>query len=298
MTRTCDSLNSAIVFCRLFGLGPPNNYAGIACFNDTLLLLLNLFVSVCGSVHITYYMSDHMPPVWNITTVVSMIRVYINTIAPPLTVLFAQFKKRAFTDCVAELEDLVPWMESDFLRSFVRYSVKWLLMNMSTEIVIITTLHFFTGFSLFAVVDYLIIAIHNAWLVIPLLQFVFIIKTVRLGVCEINRRVDSVGRWKIYRQKWKELARLAMRLTENVAGDIIIIHFTSKIADIVFFIFTLYVYGLKRDGLYLTIFHVYNIVISSFWVFELFRQCQNCKQQVMLFIIKTLTSHNNFCFYY
>lgn len=282
MTKLYDSLNSAIIFCRIFGLGLWNNYTWIAYFNDIFLLLLNLVVGIYGFIQITYYIFNHMPKMWNITTIVSVIRVYINMIGPPLVILFAQFKKRALTDILEKIDNLVPWIGRDFLRSFMRYSVKWLLVNMSTEIIIITMFNFNTNFDLFAIKDYLLIAVYNMWLVIPLLQYVFVIKTVDLGVWEINRRINSIEDWIIIRKKWKALRHLVIDLTKNVVGDIIIIHFTNKIADIVFFIFSLYFYGIKRYSLFVIVTDIYNIIIGALWMFELFRQCQNCKQQVSI----------------
>lgn len=277
-----ESLSSAMIFCRLFGLGLLHNYTAFAYFKDTILLAVNLIVAVYGYRHVTYFISIEMQEIWNITAVVSVVRVYIHMIIPPLLVFLVQFKKRALTNIINQIDDLLPQIETDFLRSFRWYCVKWLLLKALTEMIALVELHIKTRhFNLSSINDYLLVLILNIWLLVPLFQYIFIIKTVHLGVCEINHRIISIKEWTIYRQKWKELTYLVIHLTKNVFGDIIILHIGNVIINIIFFIFSLYYYGYKRNSLFVMCSHSTNILVIVFWLFELFRQCENCKKEVM-----------------
>jgi len=274
-------VNPAVNVCRLFGFGLWYGDAYTMYFYDAFLLSINFALSVYSYFHVTALVSKSMPEMWDITTVLSVIRLHIRICMPPLMVILSQFHKHTLTDILHKLDDLLSPIEISYLRSFMWYSVRWLLINIIGEWITITAFQIRTNFMLLMIEDYILIIVFNCWLFIPIFHYIFIVKTVQLGMRKINERTSTIREWKESRQKWKELQCLVINLTNSEIGDIIIAHVMCRIADITFFTFLVYFYGYKSESKLSIIIFVVNVVIGVFWLFELFRQCQNCKQEVM-----------------
>lgn len=272
-------INPAMNFCRVFGLGLLNSDTAASHAVDALLLTVNFAVSVYGYVHITSLVSTRMSDLWDITTVVSVTRLHIRILAPPVILVLSQFNKRTLTETLGEFGDTSGGRA--YVRSSVRYSVAWLLANIAGECLTMGAFHVRTNFAYFATVDIFLIVVFNFWMTIPIHQYLFVIKTVRLAVRDINGRVASIERWKQLRYRWKELRRLAIDLTRDVFGPVIVMYAVCKIADVIFFVFLIYFYGYKLKNVLITIFLVINVSLETAGIFELFRQCNNCKLEVI-----------------
>lgn len=274
-------INPAIYFCRVFGLGLLNSDTALSHAADAFLLSANFATSVYGYIHITSLVSKRMSDLWDITTVVSVIRLHIRIFTPPFILVLSQFNKRTLTETLGKFDDIVPAGERAFVRSSVRYSVAWLLANIAGECLTVAAFHIRTKFAYFAIADFLLIVVYNFWMTIPIHQYLFVIKTVRLGVRYINDRIASMERWKLLRYEWKELRRLAVDLTGDLFGPVIVMYMVCKIADVIFFIFLIYYYGYKDKNELVTSFFVINVGLEIIGIFELFRQCNNCKLEVI-----------------
>lgn len=280
MKRLHELINPSVNFCRMFGLGLLYSKEYIKYLYDAFLLLINIFVFVYCYFHVTSFISTEMNELWNITTVISVIRLYISLLAPPLMVLLSQFKKQTLTKILNELDKLVPSIDIVFLRSYLWYSVKWLLLNIIGDIVAFTTFILRTNFQTVYIKDFILISISNCWLYIPIFQYLFIIKTIHFGMQKINIEIHSMGDWKLFREKWKDLRFLAIHLTNSVYGEIILLHIICHLAGIIFILFVCYFHGYKPDNNIVTFLLIVKAIIGVIWLFELFKQCQNCKFEV------------------
>ncbi|VVC31901.1 Hypothetical protein CINCED_3A004912 [Cinara cedri] len=277
-----ERINPAIHFCRLFGLGLLHSDSIATRIVDMFLLFVNFVVCLYSYFHITSLVSEKMPDIWDITTVVSVIRLYIRIFSTPLIIILSQFQKRTLTRIICEFDNIVPGsIEPAFLWSFVFYSVVWLLGNIVGECLTMVAFHVRTKFEYFSFKDVFLIVIFNFWMFVPLLQYLFMIKAIRLGVQNINDSITSMEQWKLLRLKWKELGRLSIHLTSNVVGEIILTYMVCKIADIIFFIFLIYFYGYKEGSKLVMSLFLINVCLEVVGVFELFRQCNICKLELL-----------------
>lgn len=273
-------MNPAVNFCRLFGLGLSCSKMHFKYFYDVFLLLINIFLFVYCYFHITSLVSKEMHEIWDITTVLSVIRLYIIVLGPPFMVVLSQFKKSTLIEILNELDNLVPSIEIAFLRSYMWYSVNWLLLNILGDFVTFFTFIFRKNFQTVYIIDFILMSILNCWLFIPIFQYLFIIKTIHFGIQKINSQIHSIEHWKLFRQKSKDLRYLAFNLTNTVFGEILIVHIICKLANVIFFIFSSYLYGYKTDNNFYTVLMLFNVFVGVIWLIELFRQCQNCKFEV------------------
>lgn len=204
MSRVRDILNPPVNFCRLSGLGLQFRDTYTMYFSDVFLLFVNFLISLHIYLHIIKLVSKLMPEMLDITTVISVFRLHTRICLPPLMVILWQFKKHTLIDIVDKFNDLItPPIEIPYLRTFIWYSIIWLFINISMEWITIFTFHAQTGFVLPMINDYALITFLTCWMFIPIFHYIFIVKTVHLGVRQINERIGTIGEWKISRQKWK-----------------------------------------------------------------------------------------------
>lgn len=277
--KLLDVMKPAVNFCRIFSMGLGyRNVTGY--FVDASFALINVLVFLYGYYRVTDFVAQKMPEIWDINAVVSVVRLYTRLSLPPLMVFHSQFKKIALNAVLGQLDVLVPTISYHYLRSFMWYSCAWLMVSIFGEMLALTTFHMRTSFRHFEIVDYLLIAVFNSWTYIPILQYLFVIKTANLGVRTINERIVTFAEWKTSRAGWKELRYLAVYYTNKEVGTMIIAHLVCKIMDIIFFTFISYFYGYKEGNEIVALMLVVSVSIMALWTFELIRQCQNCKSEV------------------
>ncbi|XP_025205952.1 uncharacterized protein LOC112602216 [Melanaphis sacchari] len=131
-------------------------------------------------------------------------------------------------------------------------------------------------------------------------MYAFLLDTVRAAVRDINGRLVTVADWRAYRGRWDDLRRAAVRLARDLFGVAIVVFVVRTIAEIVFFVFSLYLSGIKTykfDALRISVYSV-NAVFSVSWMFEIIRKTKNCKlelqrtQKVLNSISINLNSHD------
>lgn len=269
-----------IFFCQLFGFGILHNTIA-ARIMDAVIFFVNIMVCAYCYFYVKSFVSEKMMDIWDITTVFSVLRVYFRLFAPIFILVSVQFKKRTVNKIVKTFDDVLPSIELAYKRSIIWYSVTWLIGSIGSEYLLMIVFHIRTNFAHIKLNDFIIITLLNTWTIIPIVQYLFIIKSVRLGVRNINDRITSIEQWKLLRLKWKKLRYLAIDLTSNVVGEIIIAYIICRIIDIILVIFLIYFYGYKEKNILTSCMFIIYVIMEMIAIFELFRQCYNCKLEVI-----------------
>ncbi|KAF0717878.1 Uncharacterized protein FWK35_00036430 [Aphis craccivora] len=281
MATLRERLNLTMNVCRLFGLGLEPDDAASAVV-DALIFLGNLLYSAYGYDHVTSVVQQRMPLIWDITTVMSVAKVYTYLLAPPVMLIAWQCNKRSLTDAVSALDRAAVADTPPSLVPFVRYSAAWLCMSVLIEFAAYTMFHVDTDFVYFTVTEYGMIAVYNVWTTVPLLMYAFLLDAIRTSVRDINDRLITVADWRTYRGRWDDLRRTAVHQTRDLFGVTIVAFIMCTIAEIVFFGFSLYLFGIKVyhvDAFRIIVYSI-NAAFSVSWIFEIIRMTKNCKLEV------------------
>lgn len=281
MSTLRGRLNFAMNMCRLFGLGLQHNGAAATAV-DALIVLANLLYSAYGYDHVTTVVQQRMPYVWDITTVMSVAKVYTYLLTPPLMLIMWQFNKRSLSDAIRELNDAMTETAAAMsLAPFAWYSTTWLCMSVFIEFTAYTIFHLDTDFAYFTITEYGMIIVYNVWSKVPLLMYVFLVDTIRMSTQDINSRLTTVAEWRTYHGRWNELRQMAVHLAHHQFGVTIVAFMVCTIAEIVFYVFMMYLYNSynQKSTLKIIIFFV-NAVFSASWMFEIIRMSKNCKLEV------------------
>lgn len=299
MARLHNRMKPILNIYRLFGYGFQLNSSKAALTVDALLLLLNLSFSVYGYKHVTFIIRIRMPLIWDISTVISVIKVYIFLLSSPVMMITWQYNRRALTELLYKIDEIMPSVESIPLRPYLWHSATWLITFIFVEFIMFSTLHFYTNFMYFATFEYLLFAVYIMWFMLPLLMYKFLIKLVCRGIRNVNDRIASIGTWRTYRSQWKELSHMAVHSVENEFGVIIVIYVMHSITEVVYFMFTTLYTGYQTYSsgiLYYSIYWMTGIMFILFrtiWLFQIIRVSQNCKSEVYkLHIVKHKLSIN------
>ncbi|KAE9540887.1 hypothetical protein AGLY_004132 [Aphis glycines] len=274
-------LNLTMNVCRLFGLGLEPDDAASAVV-DALIFLVNLLYSAYGFDHVTSVVQQRMPLIWDITTVMSVAKVYTYLLTPPVMLITWQCNKRSFTDVLHALDRAAVADKPASLMPFFWYSVAWLCMSVLIEFAAYTMFHLDTNFVYFTLTEYVMIAVYNVWTTVPLLMYTFLLDAIRTSVRDINDRLITVAAWRTYRGRWDDLRRAAVHQTRDLFGVSIVAFIMCTIAEIVFFGFSLYLFGIKVYHVEASRIIVYfiNVVFSITWMFEIIRMTKNCKLEI------------------
>lgn len=286
MAKLHERINFALNCCRIFSVGFQFNNSKIALVVDILSLSLNLSISVYGYCYVISFIQKRMTNLWDITTVMSVIKVYTYLLTPPIMIIMIQLHKKNLTNFIYKFDEIIPSVKNASLRPFLRYSVILLSLSIIFEVMSYSLFHMSTNFQFFSMFDYLLIFIYNFWSVVPLLQYIFFIRIIHHGIENINNQITSISVWRECRDHWKELRFIAVHVAKHEYGVIIVVFVTHTITEIVFDLFALYFLGYKRSDdislYYLVItINTLNALFSAFMMFEIFRISQNCKFEVL-----------------
>lgn len=284
MAIILDRIKPTLNFYRLFGLGFMLDDSMTALTIDALLVCFHLSFCIYGYDHATLLIQELMPVLWDITTVTSVIKLYVYLMAPPTMIVMWQCNRRAITDLFYKLDTIVPSVESVPLVSYLWYSATWLSLCILVELLIYTTLHIDTNFVYLTMFGYITVVLYVTWTMLPPLMYTFLIKLISRGVKDINDRITSIGTWRTYRRQWKELRYIAVHSVEKEFGVIIVVYVVHTIAEIVFFLFSMYFLGYKRlsTGIVYWTGAFLVILFRSSWLFQIVQVSQNCKLEVNL----------------
>ncbi|CAI6362234.1 unnamed protein product [Macrosiphum euphorbiae] len=224
-----------------------------------------------------------MPLVWDITTVMSVVKVYTYLLTPPLMLIMWQCNKRSLSDVVRKLDHAMTEtaVETSHLAQFAWYSAAWLLMSVLTEYAVYTMFHVDTNFAYFTMTEYGMIAVYNVWSKVPLLMYTFLMDTIRTAIRDINGRLTTVAEWRTYRGRWDDLRRAAVHLARYQFGVTIVAFVVCTIAEIVFYAFILYYFGYNHKNLWRILIYFINALFSAAWMFEVIRMTKNCKLELL-----------------
>jgi len=299
MSTLRGRLNSTTNMCRLFGLGLQQN--GVTAVTvDTLFVLANLLYCAYGYDHVTTVVQQRMPYVWDITTVMSVAKVYTYLLTPPVMLIMWQFNKRSLTDAMQELNDAMTETAAAMsLAPFAWYSTAWLCMSVFIEFTGYTMFHLDTDFEYFTITEYCMIIVYNVWSKAPLLMYVFLVDTIRMSTQDINSRLTTVAEWRTYRGRWDDLRKMAVHLARHQFGVTIVAFMMCTIAEIVFYVFMMYLFGYNRKSAIRIITFFINALFSASWMFEIIRISKNCKLEVGTEVFKninlyTISTHSVF----
>jgi len=126
-------LKSTMNVCRLFGLGlePKGTVATVV---DALFPLANLSYCAYGYDHVTTVVQQRMPFVWDITTVMSVAKVYTYLLTPPMMLIMWQYNRRSLSKVLREIDLGASETAADTpLAPFAWYSAIWLCMSVLIE---------------------------------------------------------------------------------------------------------------------------------------------------------------------
>ncbi|KAE9540884.1 hypothetical protein AGLY_004129 [Aphis glycines] len=275
-------LNLTMNVCRLFGLGlEPDDAA--ATVVDTLIFLGNLLYSAYGFDHVTSVVQQRMPLIWDITTVMSVAKVYTYLLTPPVMLITWQCNKRSLTDVVLTVGRAAVTDKPASLMPFFWYSVAWLCMSVLIEFAAYTMFHLDTNFVYFSFTEYTRLAVYNVWMKVPLLMYTFLLDAIRTSVRDINVRLITVADWWSYRGRWDDLRWAAVHQTRDLFGVTIITFIVNTIIEIVFFGFSLCLFAFRNDHVdtFQVIIYAVNGLYSLCWMIELIRMTKNCKLELL-----------------
>ncbi|XP_060875894.1 uncharacterized protein LOC132949132 [Metopolophium dirhodum] len=224
-----------------------------------------------------------MPLVWDITTVMSVVKVYTYLLTPPLMLIMWQYNKRSLSDVVRKLDHAMTEtaVETAPLAWFAWYSTAWLFMSVLTEYSVYTMFHVDTNFAYFTTTEYAMIAVYNVWSKVPLLMYTFLMYTIRTAIQDINGRLTTVAEWRTYRGRWDDLRRAAVHLARHQFGVTIVAFVVCTIAEIVFYAFILYFFGYNHKNVPQILIYFINALFSTAWMFEVIRMTKNCKLELL-----------------
>lgn len=267
--------------CRLFGLGLQQN--GVTAVTvDTLFVLANLLYCAYGYDHVTTVVQQRMPYVWDITTVMSVAKVYTYLLTPPVMLIMWQYHKRSLSDALHDLDDaMVETAAAMSLTPFAWYSASWLWISMLTEYFVYTLFHMDTDFVYFTITEYFMIAVYNIWSKVPLFMYVFLMNTIRKSIQDINDRLNTVGEWRTYRGRWDYLRQMAVHLAHHQFGVTIVVFMVCTIAEVVFYVFMVYLYSHDQNNTLKISIYFIKAFTSAAWMFEVIRMSKNCKLEVI-----------------
>ncbi|CAH1725052.1 unnamed protein product [Aphis gossypii] len=213
----------------------------------------------------------------------SVAKVYTYLLTPPVMLIAWQCNKRSFTDVLHALDRAAVADTPASLMPFFRYSVVWLCMSVLIEFAAYTMFHLDTNFVYFTVTEYGMIAVYNVWTTVPLLMYTFLLDAIRTSVRDINDRLITVEDWRTYRGRWDDLRQAAVHQTRDLFGVSIVAFIMCTIAEIVFFGFSLYLFGIKvyHVEAFRIIVYFINVVFSITWMFEIIRMTKNCKLELL-----------------
>ncbi|XP_060853726.1 uncharacterized protein LOC132931762 [Rhopalosiphum padi] len=225
-----------------------------------------------------------MPYIWDITTVMSVAKVFTYLLTPPVMLVMWEYNKRSLSDVVRVLDSaMTETAAAAPLTPFVKYSVEWMCVSILIEYAGYTMFHLDTNFAYFTTTEYAMIAVYNVWTMVPLLMYTFLLDTIRAAVRDINGRLTTVADWQTYRGRWDDLRQAAVHLARDLFGVTIVVFIVRTIAEIVFFGFSLYHYGVKADGHDAVRIIVYSVngSFSVTWMYEIIRMTKNCKLELL-----------------
>ncbi|KAL4107660.1 hypothetical protein QTP88_017970 [Uroleucon formosanum] len=263
--------------CRLFGLGlEPKSTV------DALFVLANLSYCLYGYDHVTSVVQQRMPFVWDITTVMSVAKVYTYLLTPLLMLIMWQYNKRSLSDAMSELDHaMTETAAATPLAPFAWYSAAWLCMSVLIEFSAYTMFHLDTNFEYFTMTEYGMIFVYNVWSKVPLLMYTFLMDTIRTAIQDINGRLTTVAEWQTYRGQWDDLRRAAVHLARHQFGVTIVTFIVCTIAEIVFYVFMLYLFGYNNKNALRILIYFINAMFSASWMFEVIRMSKNCKSELL-----------------
>uniref|UniRef100_A0A2S2NQM5 Gustatory receptor n=1 Tax=Schizaphis graminum TaxID=13262 RepID=A0A2S2NQM5_SCHGA len=274
-------LNFTMNLCRLFALGlEPNGVVAVVA--DAVILLANLAFSGYVYHHVTSVVQQRMPLIWDVTTVMSVAKVFTYLLTPPVMLIAWEYNKRSLSAAVRALDRaMTETAAAAPLTPFVKYSVQWMCVSILTEYAGYTMFHLDTDFAYFTTTEYGMIAVYNVWTMVPLLMYTFMVDTIRAAVRDINGRLATVADWQTYRGRWDDLRRVAVHLARDLFGVTIVVFIVRTIAEVVFFGFSLYLYGVKdqHDPVRIVVYSV-NGSFSIAWMYEIIRMTKNCKLEI------------------
>lgn len=272
-------------FWRLFAFGFIVDRSAFALATDTLILIINFLLSVYGYCYATKIRRQQLPGIWDVTTVMTTVKQNTYLLAPLITMISWQLKRRTVTDLVYALDEIVSSIQIKSPKLlFPTYFTVGLPLLIVAKIAIYGLLQFESSFKHFAIFDYAMIVINSVWIIAPVIYYLFLIETIRQAVRDINDRLTGVGAWKTYRGRWKELKRTATSLARIEFGVTIITLFVYAIAEVVFDLFMIFFVAYTMFSMNLLHAHMaglfMNAALNFFWMVEVLRTSHNCRSEV------------------
>lgn len=266
-------------FCHLYGMG-------FCCCSLRIQYVFYMF-SVCVNLSITLYMyrnvfvymQSQMPQMFDVSTIMSVVRVNFRFLASSLMILFMSINNTAILNCVNVIDRLDLSIRDVSLKPFVLRFVGWLTITMALDSLQMCIYHIRTNFKMFSVAVFLQFFFCNVWIITPILFYTLIVSIICHEARNINDNVTSITAWRTYRPKWKELQSTAISLTKSEFGVMIIVFITWTIIDITFFCFATYLTWRLSSELEL-FGYVLLMTARAGLMFQLFRECHNCKIEV------------------
>lgn len=271
-------------FCRLFAFGFLVDRSAFALATDTLILTINFSLSVYGYSYVMAIRRQQLPGIWDLTTVMTVIKLHAYMLTPQITMVAWQFKRRAVTDLIYELDEIVSSIRTAAPKSSSSYTAVCIFLSIVVKFLTFGVLQLESSFKYFTSFDIFMVVFYNVWFIVPRLHYLSLMETIRQAVREINDRISGVGNWKTYRSRWKELSRIATHLARTEFGVMVVTFIVYAIVHIVFYLFMIYFVAFKSVNVISKHVHVVflliNIAFNCFWLFEVFRSSHNCRLEV------------------
>ncbi|KAL5236295.1 hypothetical protein ACI65C_003705 [Semiaphis heraclei] len=267
--------------CRLFGFGLQHNGVAAAAV-DALIVLANLSYSVYVYNYFTSTVQQRMPLKWDITTFMSVAKVQTYLLTPPVMLIMWQYHKRSLSDALRDLSNaMIETAAAMSLAPFAWYSIAWLCMSLVIEYFVYTLFHIDTDFVYFKMNDYVMISVYTVWFKVPLFMYVFLMDTIRQSIQDINGRLTTVAEWRAYRGRWDDLRQMAVHMARNQFGVTIVAFMVCSIAEIVFFVFMVYLSSYNQTNTLKIVMYSIKAFFSTAWMFEIIRMSKNCKLELL-----------------
>lgn len=281
MSTLRGRLNSTINVCRLFGLGLKPDGA-VAATVDALIALANLSYSAYGYNYVTSIVQQRMPLKWDITTFMSVAKVQTYLLTPPVMLIMWQYHKRSLSEALRDLDHvMIENAAAMSLAPFAWWSVTWFWTALVIDYSVYSLFHIDTDFVYFAMNEYAMISVYTVWFKVPLFMYVFLMDTIRNSIQDINGRLTTVAEWRTYRGRWDDLRQLAVHLAHHQFGVTIVTFMVLSIAEIVFFVFMVYLYSYNQKNTLKIVIYSIKAFFSTAWMFEIIRMSKNCKLEVI-----------------
>lgn len=263
-------------FCHLYGMGFCHD-------NFQIINSILIFINVSASIYIHYemfiFVQTHLPSMFDLSTITSVIRLHIRFLAHPLMIVLLCVKKTTIQNYISDVDSLILRINTILLKPYMIHFFGWLVITLIAEFIQIMAFHYRTDLKMFSILSVFEFVFSNVWIVTPVLIYIFLISLISQGIDEINNEITSIREWRTHSLKWKQLQYLGIVLTKIVFGKIIIIFIIYSIMELTFLFYVTYLSWINNYHNEI-VGYIIILFVRAGLMFHLFRTTQICKLKV------------------